>query len=332
MEVVEIIKRLEWVNKGFDYEAVAAAVAQREEITPALLGILEKVAEQGRAFDTTGNYMARLFAMYLLAQFRETRAYPLVVRIALFPSDDLDSLLGDFVTVSLRAVLASVCGGELDGIKSIIENESADEWARGGAIGSLVTLVAAGITSREEVVEYFASLYRDKLPRTPENEEVWSELVCSTADLYPEELMGDIERAYEDDLVDPTFVDVEDVRNDLAKGKQQVLDELFRSPNHQLVNDTAKEFGSWASFEAQEEDENEEDDFVDLWDEEEPLEDEDKSLDFDRWLNAPSSMGSSPYRRATPKVGRNDPCPCGSGKKYKKCCVSASTNVPDVFS
>jgi uncharacterized protein YecA (UPF0149 family) len=21
-----------------------------------------------------------------------------------------------------------------------------------------------------------------------------------------------------------------------------------------------------------------------------------------------------------PKVGRNDPCPCGSGKKYKKCC------------
>ena len=25
--------------------------------------------------------------------------------------------------------------------------------------------------------------------------------------------------------------------------------------------------------------------------------------------------------RATPKVGRNDPCPCGSGKKYKKCCL-----------
>ena len=24
--------------------------------------------------------------------------------------------------------------------------------------------------------------------------------------------------------------------------------------------------------------------------------------------------------RTTPKVGRNDPCPCGSGKKYKKCC------------
>lgn len=29
-------------------------------------------------------------------------------------------------------------------------------------------------------------------------------------------------------------------------------------------------------------------------------------------------------RRETPKVGRNDPCPCGSGKKYKKCCGAAA--------
>ena len=28
-----------------------------------------------------------------------------------------------------------------------------------------------------------------------------------------------------------------------------------------------------------------------------------------------------PYLRETPKIGRNDPCPCGSGKKYKKCCM-----------
>ncbi|MBU1213526.1 MAG: SEC-C domain-containing protein, partial [Alphaproteobacteria bacterium] len=28
---------------------------------------------------------------------------------------------------------------------------------------------------------------------------------------------------------------------------------------------------------------------------------------------------TSPLAQST-KVGRNDPCPCGSGKKYKKCC------------
>ena len=25
-------------------------------------------------------------------------------------------------------------------------------------------------------------------------------------------------------------------------------------------------------------------------------------------------------RKLLPKIGRNEPCPCGSGKKYKKCC------------
>jgi len=29
---------------------------------------------------------------------------------------------------------------------------------------------------------------------------------------------------------------------------------------------------------------------------------------------------TAPVVRAHPKIGRNDPCPCGSGKKYKKCC------------
>ena len=29
--------------------------------------------------------------------------------------------------------------------------------------------------------------------------------------------------------------------------------------------------------------------------------------------------GVKTVRRDEPKVGRNDPCPCGSGKKYKKC-------------
>ena len=36
-------------------------------------------------------------------------------------------------------------------------------------------------------------------------------------------------------------------------------------------------------------------------------------------------FGPDPVRREHPKVGRNDPCPCGSGKKYKKCCGQAES-------
>ena len=33
-----------------------------------------------------------------------------------------------------------------------------------------------------------------------------------------------------------------------------------------------------------------------------------------------ASKGSKTVVRKKKKIGRNDPCPCGSGKKYKKCC------------
>ncbi len=37
--------------------------------------------------------------------------------------------------------------------------------------------------------------------------------------------------------------------------------------------------------------------------------------------------GQEPVRRKGPRVGRNDPCPCGSGKKYKKCCGAAGVQA-----
>lgn len=37
---------------------------------------------------------------------------------------------------------------------------------------------------------------------------------------------------------------------------------------------------------------------------------------YNFWHN----RGASPQQRDTPKIGRNDPCPCGSGKKFKQCC------------
>jgi hypothetical protein len=36
----------------------------------------------------------------------------------------------------------------------------------------------------------------------------------------------------------------------------------------------------------------------------------------------PTALSGYTVRRAVPRIGRNDPCPCGSGKKYKKCCFA----------
>ena len=43
-------------------------------------------------------------------------------------------------------------------------------------------------------------------------------------------------------------------------------------------------------------------------------------------LNAPIGMAPATIHRDTKKIGRNEPCPCGSGKKYKKCCQKDAPN------
>ena len=41
--------------------------------------------------------------------------------------------------------------------------------------------------------------------------------------------------------------------------------------------------------------------------------------DYDEVLGMAEEKPAQPVERHAPKVGRNDPCPCGSGKKYKHC-------------
>ncbi len=54
---------------------------------------------------------------------------------------------------------------------------------------------------------------------------------------------------------------------------------------------------------------------------EEPINVEYRHADFDEVLASsdPEPAAAQPFARVFPKVGRNDPCPCGSGKKYKHC-------------
>jgi len=300
MEITEILRQFERATGRFARTAVEAAVARREEITPELLCILEDAVDRAVELDAEGDYMAHLYAMFLLAQFRETRAYPLVVRFASLPGDLLDSLCGDFITQDLGQVLASVCGGELEGIQSLIENAGSDEWARGAALGSLVTLVAAGQKSRDEMVSYFASLFRGRLVRQWSH--VWDVLVSCSSDLYPAELLDDIERAYEDGLVDPRYIGFDDVKRDLAMGKDQVLARLADDPHRRLVEDTVKEMGWWACFR-----------------DVQPR--HEKNAGPASATAEPQPIAASSQIKSTrPKTGRNEPCPCGSGKKYKKCC------------
>jgi hypothetical protein len=60
-----------------------------------------------------------------------------------------------------------------------------------------------------------------------------------------------------------------------------------------------------------------------FWTPADEQDDRDEEVDFlERNGTSSNVQRPLPHRRELAKVGRNDPCPCGSGKKYKFCCLT----------
>jgi uncharacterized protein YecA (UPF0149 family) len=94
-------------------------------------------------------------------------------------------------------------------------------------------------------------------------------------------------------MIDPRSMGRADFESDMAQGIEHHRQEL-RSRGKSYLRDPETEIAWWAGYH--------EEDF----------------LDDDRW-HPPAPPATGTIVRDAPKIGRNDPCPCGSGRKYKKC-------------
>jgi hypothetical protein len=133
---------------------------------------------------------------------------------------------------------------------------------------------------REPIVSYFSWLAREGLEREPV--EVWNALANACADIEAIDVFPDLRRAYDEGLADPMSM------------QPSELDDVERAPRGALLDETRSRYPPI-------------DDVVDamaMW-----------TAISTREPDPPPA----PYR-APAKVGRNEPCPCGSGRKYKKCC------------
>ncbi len=175
---------------------------------------------------------------------------------------------------------------------SLIENECVNDYVQYAALEGLTTLVACGEQSREEMMTYYQGLFRGKLAR--EYSHVWDGLVVTSTNLYPEEVYEDIQQAYRDDLVDTFyFTKPEEVEAVLNLGKEKTLEKLRSNRRYHLIDDTISEMEAWECF---------------------------KPSASRSVVQAMEYVDRKPVVKKQPKIGRNQPCPCGSGKKYKRCC------------
>ena len=281
----DYLQELEWLTPDFPREAVEEAIARRDEAIPHLLHSLEWVLENMEAACFGERvYVLHIYAMHLLAQFREPRAFPLIARFVRHPQ--YHDAMGDLATAQLDRILASTCGGKMEGIQALIEDASISEGFRATAMGALGVLLHGGMVSREEVSAYIGELLTVKLERKPSI--VWDSVIGVCADFAMKEHLEAIRAAYKEEFAQKTFDLLEDVEEEMAL--EPGTSTRVNWKHYTFIENAIEEMEWWDCFDPEAQ-----------WNEE-PME-------------APL-----PIVRDAPKIGRNDQCPCGSGKKYKKCC------------
>jgi len=300
MKVQELFKQIEYNNGTFPKETILEIIHRKDEAIPVLLKSLEEARDNPEKYINESHYFGHIYAIHLLAQFRAKELYPVFIDILKLPDEMPHDLFGDAICEAAGRVLASVSGDNIEPIKEIIEDPDVDEYVRGQAIKALAILALHGILEREYVLEYYKELLNGALQ--DQNGFVMAEVVCYCDDLYPEEVYADIKNAYARDAVDSGVISLQDVDRTMGFGKEITLSSSRNDSQLQFIDDTIEELENWACFHRN-----------DTRKKVKPNSDSHPSY---------GCMSNSQTVVKEFKVGRNDPCPCGSGKKYKKCCGS----------
>jgi hypothetical protein len=324
MTIPEILRQLQHVPnccKFAPYEtALRAAIEQREAIVPELIAALDRVSANPNPYLRKDNtdYL-HLFAIYLLAQFRETRALDCFLRFFSLPGEQAPDLTADMVTEHGATVLASVCGGDPAPLLRLAHDETVNEFVRGQAIDGLLVQSIWGERPRDAVIAELRGLFAT-LPK-PGNPYVWAEWVEAVNDFNALELLPEVRQAYAENLVDDDVIRLEDIDPAVPRKPRgytpPTREEEYRwFCERNTPIDAIAECSRWLCYI----DENEVVESVDDADKKDEVR-PDVTFDLppEELPALPAYTPPKPYI-APPKLGRNDPCPCGSGKKYKKCC------------
>ena len=280
--------------EGLPEDAIRAAREQRDAAAPALVDFVERyLAGETNAHELEA---ALFFVFHLLGEWREAAAYRPFARLLAIPPDQLERVLGGASTETSHRVMAAVFDGDPGPLYQVIEAEHADEFIRSRMLEALAMVTVAGGLERDAVATYLRDGFMTLQPHA-ENF-VWHGWQSAIALLGLTELRSLVKKAFERGLIGRQVMEYEDFRSDLkhALAHPEAPWPPRAEKEFALFGDTIEELSWWYAFSP------------------EYLERKKAADARDLGRGEPAS---NPYR----DIGRNDPCPCGSGKKYKKCCV-----------
>lgn len=296
----------------------------RETVIPDLERVLEDAISRYEFFYDEASdeidgwdenrYEFSVHAILLLTELRSEESLDKILDLLRQGNEFREFWYGDLLEDLFSEPVAILGEGNLEAVTNFVKEPDLDAYSRHIGVSALEHVVRLYETRREEVIEHLEDLIQFHLGQLDNDRIIdttlLSLLVWSCINISAEELLPSIRKLFEHNLIYKTMVgDLQTVENDI-KQETFIGNDQPRTIYEMYEILTIEPFmGAFAPPSDMP------DDGIGL----NPFSDFPKD-DFS-YTAQPFLSGTEPTKNPYKDVGRNDTCPCGSGKKYKRCCL-----------
>lgn len=307
-----------WKATPFDrlpVEALRAARQMSSEMIPLMRDCIREATGALRDADDDARWEnnAPWFSLLLLWEFVDRDSLTVIIESLRLRGERPYRLYGESLIEDLPRILAALAPGQIDLIESLANDLELHELVRFAAVESVGLMVRDGSVAKETAVPRVREWLRLATDRKDANG--MQGCVAALSAIGPKFAMQEIEKAYESELMKDWWLSLEDIHNSVEEEEAGILDDHESMPSSRIEDIVSELIPLYEPKRY----EPKLPPPIDYWRDvpryDERLDDDDDDFVHDRSVPTP--------RLVSARVGRNEPCPCGSGKKHKKCCGAA---------
>lgn len=282
-----LLSKLERAGRYPQPELIDAIWERREETEPLLLAMFRESLEDEWADDDDPRWYRLVHAGKFMLSWQNLDALPIFSRFYATDDKGLQDMLEWF-----EEDLYYYGPAAIPYLKEIASKDTGGEWAYGpGLSGSILTRIATYYPeTRNDIAAFFRSLLptMEEIPSLKGHNDMWENVAGELGLLADEESRELVLSLFEAGLFREKFIDRNGYLRYMNKGFKPE-----QPPDPYDIRDDYRRTYEWHQ---------------------ENLRQEARSKREEREKRVRQAAS-----RTGPKIGRNDPCPCGSGKKYKHC-------------
>ena len=290
----DIIKMFDKDETKFAKEAVLEAKKKKGEINNYLLEHVNEFSKNLEKYKDEQCPISIIYSIFLLAEFEEKKLFPILIKVFENPKYNPNKIIGYGLTDRLASILVSVFNGNFRKLNAIIENKKINDYIRGQFLRCYIYFYDHNMIDSKELEKYL--LHIIKL-YDYEDDTIYDAILEVIINAHLFSMLEDVKKMFRHGVIDTMIRGAYDDFIDSIFDYDDTFDKFSK------IEDIIEEMSWWACFNEKEEDK-----------------DSDTKMSKEELAKYIEDDLKGLNKKST-KVGRNDPCPCGSGKKYKKCCI-----------